>query len=56
MDFEKARQHIGHEIECAAYGTPTDLWNVSIECMTCGEVIIDADAPEVAAALDKAGV
>lgn len=32
--------HVGHEIECVAYG---DDVNVAIECVDCGEVLLDFD-------------
>ena len=37
--YETLECHVGHEIECVAYGDE----NVSIECMTCGEVLISVD-------------
>jgi hypothetical protein len=41
--FEKFRQHIGHKIECVCYGLGNDVQNVSIECIDCGCVVIDAN-------------
>lgn len=45
--------HRGHEIEVATYGGKVvdgedfdPPWNVAIECMTCGEVLLDFDHPE----------
>jgi len=35
--------HVGHEIECVAYANGA---NVALECLTCGCVLIDFDAPE----------
>lgn len=40
--FEELRAHVGHEIECVVYGGD---WNAAIECVTCGEVLIDFDNP-----------
>jgi hypothetical protein len=34
--------HFGHDIECVVYG---DNDNVAIECITCGEVLMDYDRP-----------
>ena len=43
-------QHIGHEIECVAYGDQAkdgeykgQYPNVAIECVTCSEVLLDYD-------------
>ena len=37
-------RHKGHEIVVAGYGSKGgEPWNVSVECETCGCVIIDAD-------------
>lgn len=35
--------HVDHDIECVVYAGGT---NVALECMTCGCVLIDFDAPE----------
>ena len=42
--FEKIARHLGHNIEVATYGDP--IVNVSVECMDCHEVIVDAENPE----------
>ena len=42
--YEKIARHIGHNIEVATYGDP--IVNVSVECMDCYEVIVDADNPD----------
>lgn len=42
LNFKEARWHVGHEIECVMYGTQ----NVSVECVTCGEVIVSYDRKE----------
>ena len=42
--FEDLIRHVGHEIKCVSYGDPPH--NASVECMTCGEVIIDFDKDE----------
>jgi hypothetical protein len=59
IDLERGHEwlleHVGHEFECVTYGAtsirPTGMervvWNVSLECMTCGCVVLDFDAPEV---------
>ncbi len=38
-NFKEAKQHIGHKINCVMYGKQ----NVSIECETCNEILIDFD-------------
>ncbi len=43
-NVEKMIAHVGHDIECVTYGRPGETAvNVSIECIDCAEVIIDAD-------------
>jgi hypothetical protein len=39
----KVTHHIGHNVEIVTYGNATRVWNVSIECVDCGEVIYDED-------------
>jgi hypothetical protein len=46
LDWRKAIEHVGHEIEIATYGPADEVWNVAIECMTCGTVIVDEDTDE----------
>jgi hypothetical protein len=40
--FTDLRSHVGHSINCVVYG---DDDNVAIECVTCGEVLLDYDNP-----------
>lgn len=40
---EQIKPHIGHDLEIATYGHEGEIWDVAIECMTCGMVLIDAD-------------
>ena len=42
--FEKIARHLGHNIEVATYGDP--IVNVSVECMDCPDVIVDAEKAE----------
>jgi hypothetical protein len=59
-DFEGAKQaaseHAGHKIEIARYqlsdmtATEPRIYNVAIECMDCGLVIMDWDNPEIGGA------
>jgi hypothetical protein len=37
--------HIGHEIVIVGYGKGQCPDNISIECITCGEVLVDFDRP-----------
>lgn len=42
--YSQLRNHIGHEIDCIAYGKqgrPPD--NVAVECITCNEVLMEFD-------------
>lgn len=46
---EELSQHYGHEVEIAVYG-PLDEdvhYNSSIECITCGTVLIDSECMEL---------
>ena len=38
---ERLLPHTGHEVELCALGNPPV--NISVECITCGEVLIDFD-------------
>ena len=40
--YDELLTHVGHEIECVAYG---DDANIAIECVSCGEVLQDYDRP-----------
>ena len=43
-DYDQLRAHIGHRIVCVCYGvdgSPPE--NVSLECETCNEVLLDFD-------------
>lgn len=45
--YEKLREHFAHEIVIARYGNDVDQFvNFAVECITCNEVIIDADHPD----------
>jgi hypothetical protein len=39
VEFQRLAAHVGHEVEVVTYGT----LNVAIECLDCGEVIVDED-------------
>lgn len=41
-DFNSLKDHVGHNIEVVLYGEDR---NVSIECITCNEVLLDYDNP-----------
>ena len=44
--FEQMKFHIGHRVTIVGYGpTNTELANVSMECETCGEVLLSFDEP-----------
>lgn len=54
--YHDLREHIGHEIVCVCYGIidleveegiiGKDPENISIECETCGCVLVDFDHPD----------
>jgi len=37
-NYKDLKSHKGHEFECVTYGE-----NISLECLTCNEVIISFD-------------
>lgn len=40
--FQHVREHVGHDLECIFYGeNKENALNVTIECKTCGCVILD---------------
>ena len=39
----KLQAHIGHEIECVAYGDINDPNDICIECVDCNEVLVSAE-------------
>ena len=41
--YEGITEHFGHELEIASYAGGL---NVAIECVTCGSILLDVDAPE----------
>lgn len=41
-NFVELKCHIGHRIVCVSYGKK-EIVNVSIECETCNEVLLDFD-------------
>ena len=47
--FEQLKFHTGHRISVVQYCHPssTEVANVSIECETCGEVILNFDDPDM---------
>ena len=45
-DFEGLRRHVGHKIECVCYHDGETVYGVSLECLTCGEVLMSFDNPE----------
>lgn len=52
MDADRALRHLGHKVEVALYAGE----NVAIECLDCGEVIVDANLSERIDALAEAAV
>jgi hypothetical protein len=49
--YEELRGHAGHKIECVTYGVKVcgrivHINNVSVECVTCNEVLMSFDKPE----------
>lgn len=50
--FDRIARHVGHDVVAVTYG---DQVNASIECETCGEVIIDADHPDTTPQVIRTG-
>lgn len=47
-DTAKLEPHVGHDVLCVCYGDADLLWDVSVECVDCCEVIFDKSNPEIA--------
>ncbi len=52
--FLDLKRHIGHQIEVVGYGSRNpetqeidEIFNVAIECLNCGEVLLDFDDYEL---------
>ena len=43
VDFKTLLAHRGHEIEITTYGVGDTVFNVSLECLDCNEVLLDFD-------------
>ena len=43
MDENKLLEHKGHSLTVATYGKREEVWNVSLECNDCNEVVWDKD-------------
>jgi len=39
-NYNELSRHVGHNIECVEYGNG---YNVALECVDCGEVLMDFD-------------
>ncbi len=57
LKFTDLRAHVGHKIECVVYRPgyeyEGDPFNVSIECVDCGEVLLSFDNPTIAPETNK---
>lgn len=45
--FNDLLEHEGHVIQIVHYSKDGVIWNVSLECVTCGMVLLDYDNPEM---------
>ena len=41
--YDELYQHIGHRLDVYSYGDLVDPVNITIECVTCGCVLLSAD-------------
>jgi hypothetical protein len=46
LGFDELMVHKDHLIEIVTYGDRNDPSNIAIECIICGEVLIDFDKDE----------
>jgi len=53
--FEDMISHAGHKIECVYYGTEHQAINTAIECVTCGQVLIDLSPGQTVGVDDNTG-
>lgn len=44
--YDHLRQHLGHTLECVAYGDPNNPQDICIECVDCNEVLISVETLE----------
>ena len=44
--WEGLSDHVGHELTVHWYGDPANPICYSLECETCGEVVLSAERPE----------
>jgi hypothetical protein len=48
MAFEILKSHIGHHVRVVSYDDDEgEIYNVSIECEDCNEVLYDLDNPKM---------
>lgn len=43
---ERVMPHQGHKVGVFTYGMPKDPVNITVECVDCGEVLIDFEQEE----------
>lgn len=43
MDEKKLLDHVGHALTVSTYGKHEVVWNISIECGDCSEILWDKD-------------
>ena len=53
--FDELLSHAGHKIECVYYGTEHQAVNTAIECITCGQVLIDLSPGQTVGVDDNDG-
>lgn len=44
--YNRLRPHIGHTLECVAYGDYDNPQDICIECIDCNEVLISVETLE----------
>lgn len=53
--FDDLLSHAGHKIECVYYGTEHQAVNTALECITCGQVLIDLSPGQTVGVDDNDG-
>ncbi len=47
-DYAELLAHRDHRLHCAVYGDADQIWEVVVECGTCGEILFSFENPDFA--------
>lgn len=45
-DFEELSWHVGHDVEVVKYQRGGHVYNIAIECINCGTVLLSFENPK----------